>query len=110
MLPDWIEFNGTVELVAQQWRLTAPNNEGVLLASEADVKQSGEFVLLRRGAVVDIIQEPPVGGRPASINPVGYGDSQAGTKCVGFVVICCETSRVISTGLGTWNDCPCATN
>lgn len=106
MEPDWIEFNGQAELLGEEWRLTATNNEGVLLASHADVKQSGDLVLLRRGAVVHVIQDPPVGGRPASIHPLAHDDSQAPTKCVGFVVICCDTSRVLGTGLATWNDCP----
>lgn len=105
-MDEWIKFEGRAIDRSDSWILETSQGDGSLAVQKCDVRLTASDVQIRRGAVVQVLRAPQGGGRPASID-IPTSDCPCGrTRCIGFVLICCEDQRVIGTGLGYWDECP----
>lgn len=97
----WVQFYGRLVDTGKEWVLEAPRPDGSFAISTDDARLHGPVVEVRAGALVRILRRPVGGGRPASVGTVGAARSCS----IGLVEISCETSRILGSGAGMWDEC-----
>jgi hypothetical protein len=97
-MPEWVEFKGKVEEIADGYRLTASEGGGVIEVPKHGASLEGAKVKLKIGEKVKIVRHVQL-KRPASERlPPGCRQ----TQCIGLVLICCDNGQVISGCVGYW--------
>jgi hypothetical protein len=110
-----VDLPHTLEIqpVENGWRVTDRVRGVVLEVPEEDVRFSGEVLQIRENPKVRLLQTPsessdrleaPSAAAKKSCDSI-FGCKRV-TYCIGFVQVCCSTSKVIGACLGAW-DCGC---
>lgn len=107
MKPPWLAFRGhLVREEAEVVTLGTPQGNAQLDVRLEDLQRDGDRILVRRGATVQVTRNPTDHFKPADVRVDRAECPSGNTKCVGNLLICCESGKVIGSCVGVWNDCP----
>jgi hypothetical protein len=103
-MSDWLTFEGKAVEKGGAMQLTTSDGEGIIELKKDDVKFEGGKITVRMGSVGKTIKEPSA-KRPVDqkLSEAANRDCPGGkTKCVGLLLFCCSTGKLIGPCIGGW--------